>query len=111
MGSLGAALLALAARMLRHDLGLVGVLEERLLGNVRHDVVVFVLLAAEHVRDVVRSAFLLLCLLLLRLDGHDLLDLVLHLHDGVHHRHLCRRRLLLVRCQALLHQLELLLEQ
>ena len=42
---------------------------------------------------------------------HDLLYLVFHLHDGIHHRHLCSGRLLLLRVQTELHELQLLPQQ
>lgn len=40
----------------------------------------------------------------------DLLDLFLHLHDSLHHGHLCAGSFLLVGRQTLLHQVQLLLE-
>ena len=42
---------------------------------------------------------------------HDLLYLVFHLHDGIHHGQLCSGRLLLVRVQTKLHELQLLPQQ
>ena len=75
-----------------------------------HDVVVLVLLTAKNIRHVVYSTLVLLCLFLLRLEGHDLGDLVLHLHDSIHHCQFSRVSLFLMGCQAQFHQLQLFLQ-
>ena len=112
----------LSLLLMRRLLMMVLVFEEGFSGDARHDkVVLMLLLAAERPRALVEQTLhatlvlllhrLLLLAALLLLEGHDLLDLVLHLHDGVHHGHLCRRSLLLMRRQAHLNELQLLPQQ
>ena len=47
----------------------------------------------------------------LLLGDHDLLNLLLHLQDGVHHGHFGRRRFLLLYYQGFLDQVKLLLQE
>ena len=92
------------------------VFEVGLFRDALHDMIVFVLLAAKGIRHVLGNMIsstvnILLRLLLLRLQGHHLLDLVLHLHDCIHHCQFSCGSLLLMNSQALLHQFKLLLKQ
>ena len=88
------------------------VFEVRLFRDALHDMIVFVLLAAKCIRHMISTTVnILLRLLILRLQGHYLLDLILHLHDSIHHCQFSCSSLLLMNSQALLHQFELLLKQ
>ena len=82
----------------RLQLLLILVLEEGFTRDARHDEVVLVLLlAAEHPSALVETLHAtlgvifrrMLAALLLLLVVHDLLYLVLHLHDCIHHGQLC----------------------